>query len=233
MKVIWDQLIEAAITYTDFKSKYNRSAFNEKTFFWSAFFTVFFSRLPIYESIAAIFWQSASYVLSFLLFMDWILYLNGFFNPFIVHYRPCILLEPNFSLSPEDFVHMRYFDIDFQFLKNFWSDISGNVFPNSLIVRSISSSCLNNENCLNFTSWDVLLSFFVSSSSDALFRFTFVHTAKLKRIKSLNDFFLLLAAFLRVSSFFMLSLANVLRSFVWLDFHHTRLTSLNKMTFAL
>ena len=30
-------------------------------FFWSVFFTVFF-RLPIYESIAAIFWQSASYV---------------------------------------------------------------------------------------------------------------------------------------------------------------------------
>ena len=30
--------------------------------FWSVFFTVFF-RLPIYESIAAIFWQSASYVL--------------------------------------------------------------------------------------------------------------------------------------------------------------------------
>ena len=29
--------------------------------FWSVFFTVFF-RLPIYESIAAIFWQSASYV---------------------------------------------------------------------------------------------------------------------------------------------------------------------------
>ena len=28
---------------------------------WSVFFTVFF-RLPIYESIAAIFWQYASYV---------------------------------------------------------------------------------------------------------------------------------------------------------------------------
>ena len=33
-------------------------------FFWSVFFTVFF-RLPIYESIAAIFWQSASYVCMF------------------------------------------------------------------------------------------------------------------------------------------------------------------------
>ena len=30
-------------------------------FFWSVFFTVFF-RLPVYKSIAAIFWQSASYV---------------------------------------------------------------------------------------------------------------------------------------------------------------------------
>ena len=29
--------------------------------FWSVFFNVF-SRLPIYESIAAIFWQSASYL---------------------------------------------------------------------------------------------------------------------------------------------------------------------------
>ena len=64
MKVILDLLIEAAITFTDFKSKYNRSAFNEKTkFFWSIFFTVFF-RLPINESIAAIFWQSAGYVKS-------------------------------------------------------------------------------------------------------------------------------------------------------------------------
>ena len=34
----------------------------KRRFFWSVFFTVFF-RLPIYESIAAIFWQSASSVL--------------------------------------------------------------------------------------------------------------------------------------------------------------------------
>ena len=61
MKVIWDQLIEAAITYTDFKSKYNRSAFNEKTNFFGLSFLLFF-RLPIYESIAAIFWQYASCV---------------------------------------------------------------------------------------------------------------------------------------------------------------------------
>ena len=37
------------------------SAFNEKTIFLICFFTVFF-RMQIYEAIAAIFWQSASYV---------------------------------------------------------------------------------------------------------------------------------------------------------------------------
>ena len=33
----------------------------KRRIFWSVFFIVFFRR-PIYESIAAIFWQSASYV---------------------------------------------------------------------------------------------------------------------------------------------------------------------------
>ena len=42
MKVNLEQLIEAAKTYTDFKSKYNISAFNEKTNFFDVFFTVFF-----------------------------------------------------------------------------------------------------------------------------------------------------------------------------------------------
>ena len=37
----------------------------KRRIFWSVFFTVFF-RLPIYESIAAIFWQSASYVINFI-----------------------------------------------------------------------------------------------------------------------------------------------------------------------
>ena len=36
----------------------------KRRIFWSVFFTVFF-KLPIYESIAAIFWQSASYVIKF------------------------------------------------------------------------------------------------------------------------------------------------------------------------
>ena len=42
MNVIWDQLIEAAITYTDFLSKYNRSAFNEKMNFFGLSFLLFF-----------------------------------------------------------------------------------------------------------------------------------------------------------------------------------------------
>ena len=46
--------------------------------------------------------------------------------------------------------------------------------------------------------------FFVSSS-DALFRFTFVHTLKLNNSTSLNDFFLSLTAFARLTSFLTLS----------------------------
>ena len=40
--------------------------------FWSVFFTVSF-RLPIYESVAAIFWQSASYVCGFVIFLIFLL----------------------------------------------------------------------------------------------------------------------------------------------------------------
>ena len=42
MKVIWEQLIEAASTYTDFKIKYNISAFKEKKNFFSLSFLLFF-----------------------------------------------------------------------------------------------------------------------------------------------------------------------------------------------
>ena len=59
MKVIWEQLMKAANTYTDFKLKYNISAFNEKTNFLVCLFYCFF-RLPVYEAIAAISWQPAS-----------------------------------------------------------------------------------------------------------------------------------------------------------------------------
>ena len=60
MKVIREQLIEAAKTYTYFESKYNISAFNEKTIFLSVFFYCFL-RLQICKAIAAIFWRSVSY----------------------------------------------------------------------------------------------------------------------------------------------------------------------------
>ena len=41
MKAIWEQLIDVAKSYTDFKSKYNISAFNEKTNFFGLFFYCF------------------------------------------------------------------------------------------------------------------------------------------------------------------------------------------------
>ena len=59
MKVVREQQ-----KLTDFISKYNISTFNEKTNFLVCLFSVFF-RLQIYEAIAAIFWQSASYVCNF------------------------------------------------------------------------------------------------------------------------------------------------------------------------
>ena len=52
MKVIWEQLLEAAKFYTDFQSKYNISAFNEKT----NFLGLSFFRLQIYRAIAAMFY---------------------------------------------------------------------------------------------------------------------------------------------------------------------------------
>ena len=67
MKVIWEQLMEAANSYTDFKLKYNISAFNEKTIFLVCLFYCFW--LLIYEAIAAISWQSASYFYLFALNM--------------------------------------------------------------------------------------------------------------------------------------------------------------------
>ena len=42
MKVIWEQLMEAANTYTDFKLKYNISAFKEKKNLFSLSFLLFF-----------------------------------------------------------------------------------------------------------------------------------------------------------------------------------------------
>ena len=59
----------------------------------------------------------------------------------------------------------------------------------------------------------ILLAMFFVALSGALFRCTFVHTAKLRKSSFLNDFFLSLTAFARVTSFLILSLAKVLTSF--------------------
>ena len=61
MKVIWDQLIEAAITLQIFNQNITDQPSMKRQIFLVCLFYCFF-RLPIYESIAAIFWQSASYV---------------------------------------------------------------------------------------------------------------------------------------------------------------------------
>ena len=56
--------MDAAKTYTDFKSNYNISAFNERRTFLVSFLLLFLRR-QILEAIAAIFWQSNSYVFEF------------------------------------------------------------------------------------------------------------------------------------------------------------------------
>ena len=60
--------------------------------------------------------------------------------------------------------------------------------------------CLVNENFLNCTSGLVLLCFFVSSS-DALFSFYICSHLKAEKSKFLDDFFLSLTAFARMTSF--------------------------------
>ena len=57
-KLIWEQLVEAAINHTDSLSKSNISAFEKNVFY---FFTVFL-RSQIYKVVADSFWQSLSYV---------------------------------------------------------------------------------------------------------------------------------------------------------------------------
>ena len=116
------------------------------------------------------------------------------------------MFEPNLHFSlVVFFVHVRHFSIDFLFFfLIFHSDFLEMVFPvhSSSVLGLVF--CLVNENSLNCTSELVSLCFFVSSS-DALFRFTFVRTAKLKKSKFLNDFFLSLTAFARLTSFFTLA----------------------------
>ena len=61
MKVIWDQLIEAAKLIPIFNQNITYQPSMKKRFFLVFFYC--FLRLLIYEAIAAIFWRSASYVL--------------------------------------------------------------------------------------------------------------------------------------------------------------------------
>ena len=86
------------------------------------------------------------------------------------------------------------------------SDFFGNGFSNSVIVRSRLSCLFSQLKFFEFYVRTCPAMFFVSSFG-ALFRFTFVHTAKLKNLNRLNDFFLSLTAFARVTSFLTLSLS--------------------------
>ena len=79
---------------------------------------------------------------------------------------------------------------------------SGNGLPNSIIVRSTSSSCLVSKNSLNCTS-GLVLPFF--SSSDALFSFYNCSHSKAEKSNHVNDFLFSLSAFARVTSFLTLS----------------------------
>ena len=131
--------------------------------------------------------HSDFFCFSFLLL---IFFLNGFPNPFIVHSKPSFLLESNlhFSLLVFCFVLASgILTLIFCFFFVFWSNFLRNGFPNSLILRSRSTFLFIQ---------DLSCCVFLVSSSDALFRFIFVHTAKLKKSNFLNDFFLSLTALL-------------------------------------
>ena len=71
---------------------------------------------------------------------------------------------------------MRHFDIDSLFFFKIWYDFFRNGFPNSLIVRSRSIFCLDNENSLNCTSGLVLLCF--SNSLYLLIKFFVLHKSR-------------------------------------------------------
>ena len=116
------------------------------------------------------------------------------------------------------------------FFRFFWSDFFLNVFCNPFIVRS--RSCFLFSQCKFFelyvrTCPAMFFCFVVWRS----FSFWICSDSNAEKVKF--SFFLSLRAFARVTSFSILSLGKVLRSFAWLDFDHTWLTSLNKMTFAL
>ena len=77
MMVIREQLIEAAKTYTDFKSKYNISAFNEKTNFFGLSFLLFFETADL-RSYCGYFLAICQLCLIFFLFVDFVGWLLNF-----------------------------------------------------------------------------------------------------------------------------------------------------------
>ena len=112
-------------------------------------------------------------------------FLKGFSKRFLLHSRPSFFLLTKFPFLANDFFHMRHFNFDYL------SDFFEMVFP-------IHSVRLVNENFdLKFYVRTCPVIFF-GSLSDALYRFTFVHTAKLKKSNFMNRFFLSLTAFARV-----------------------------------
>ena len=94
-------------------------------------------------------------------FLDRIIFLIVFLNPFTAHSRPRFLFELNFRFSLVFFLFtcgiLTLFFFVFFFL--FFDLIFLNGFLNSLVVHS-RSSFLVNENSLNCTSGLVLLCFF-------------------------------------------------------------------------
>ena len=157
------------------------------------------------------------------------IFVNGFLNQFTVDSRPIFfyLKEISFShFSSVVFVHMRHFDIDLFLI--FYLSFLELVFSIHSKSGSRSSFLFNQWEFFELYARTCPAMFFVSSS-DALFRFTSVHTAKLKRSNFLSDFFLSLTAFAWVTSFLTLFSQSI---FAWLDFDHKWLTSLKKNDFC-
>ena len=105
-----------------------------------------------------------------------------------------------------------------------------NCFPNIFIVHYRSSFFVNSMKNFWILGQDLSCYVFVSYS-DALFRFTFVYTAKLK--VNFSEWLLPLTYGICARDVISHSLANVFSSFAGLDFDLMWLTPLNKMTIAL
>ena len=98
------------------------------------------------------------------------------------------------------FTHQFHFD--FYSVFNFLDRIFfRNGFPNPFIVRSWSSFLFSPCKFFELCVRTCPAMFFCFVVWRFFFRFTFLHTAKLKKSNLLNDFFLSLTAFARVTSF--------------------------------